>query len=63
MEFPYMLGAAILAISFLAALGWGKKTQTRPFTQYANENKQGFKSIHFFPPYEIAKSLRIPGGF
>lgn len=33
MEFPYMLGAAILAISFLAALGWGKKTQTRPFTQ------------------------------
>ncbi len=33
MEFPYMLGAVILAISFLAALGWGKKTQTRPFTQ------------------------------
>ena len=41
MEFPYMLGAAILAISFLAALGWGKRH--RPGRSRSKDKNQSLR--------------------
>ncbi|MGP3780841.1 MFS transporter [Bacillus sp. 4A_MP3] len=41
MEFPYMLGAAILAISFLAALGWAKRH--RPGRSRSKDKNQSLR--------------------
>ncbi len=49
MEFPYMLGAAILAISFLAALGWGKRHRPgRSRSKDKNQKPPGIRRLFAF---------------